>query len=73
MGNQVLYPHMQNYAYGDRCTHMEIPICIWAGIAKVFAYGDPRWHNKIVRILGATYTRTWIFEPSVYLSGCKIE
>ena len=19
------------------------------------------------------YTRTWIFEPSVYLSGCKIE
>ncbi len=54
MGNQVLYPHMQNYAYGDRRTHMGIPVCIQAGIAKIFAYGDPRSHNEIVRILGAT-------------------
>ncbi len=73
MGHQVLYPYMQNYAYGDRRMHMGIPLCIRAGIAKIFAYGDPRSHNEIVRILGATYTRTWIFEPSVYLSGCKIE
>ncbi len=55
MGNQVLYPHMQNYAYGDCRTHMGIPVCIRAGIAKIFAYGDPRSHNEIVRILGATY------------------
>jgi hypothetical protein len=64
MGNQVLYPYMQNYAYGDCCTHMGITVCIQAGIAKIFAYGDPRLHNKIVRILGATYTRTWILESS---------
>ncbi len=56
MGNQVLYPHMQNYAYGDPCSHMGITVCIQAGIAKIFAYGDPRLHNEIVRILGATYT-----------------
>jgi hypothetical protein len=55
MGNQVLYPHMQNYAYGDRRTHTGIPVCILAGITKIFAYGDPRSHNEIVRILGATY------------------
>jgi hypothetical protein len=34
---------------------MGIPVCIRAGIAKIFAYGDPRLHNEIVRILGATY------------------
>jgi hypothetical protein len=73
MGNQVLYPYMQNYAYGDRRTHMGITVCIRAGIAKIFAYGDPRLHNEIVCILGAIYTRTWILWPSVYLSGCKIE
>ncbi len=72
MGNQVLYPHMQNYAYGDHHTYMGIPVCIRVGIAKVFTYVDPRSHDKIVRILGATYTRTWILEPSVYLSGCEI-
>jgi hypothetical protein len=55
MGNQVLYPHMQNYIHRDRRMHTEIPVCIRAGIAKIFAYGDPRSHNKIVRILGATY------------------
>ena len=55
MGNQVLYPYMENYAYGDRRTHMGITVCIRAGIAKIFAYGDPRSHNEIVRILGATY------------------
>jgi hypothetical protein len=54
MRNQVLYPHMQNYAYGDCCTHMGIPVCIQAGIAKIFTYGDPHSHNEIVRILGAT-------------------
>jgi hypothetical protein len=58
MGNQVLYPHMQNYADGDRHTHMGIPVCIRAGIAKIFAYGDPRLHNEILRILGATYIYT---------------
>jgi hypothetical protein len=47
---------MQNYAYGDLRTHMGIPVGILAGIAKIFAYGDPRSHNEIVRILGATYT-----------------
>jgi hypothetical protein len=55
MGNQVLYPHMQNYTYGDCRTHMGIPVCIRAGIAKIFAYGAPRLHNKIVRIWGVTY------------------
>ena len=72
MGNQVLYPYMQNYAYGDCRTHMGIPLCILAGIAKIFAYGYPRSHDKNVRILGVTYTRTWILEPSVYLSGCEV-
>ena len=65
MGNQVLYPHMQNYTYGDRRMHIGIPVCILAGIAKIFAYGDPRLHNKIVRILGATYTHTWILQLSL--------
>jgi hypothetical protein len=73
MGNQVLYPHMQNYTFGDPRTHMGIPVCIQGGIAKIFAYGDPRSHNKIVRILGATCTRTWILEPSAYLSGYEIQ
>jgi len=35
--------------------HMGIPICIRAGIAKKFAYGDPITHNEIVRIRGLTY------------------
>ncbi len=56
MGNQVLYPYMQNYAYGDCRTHMGITVCIRAGITKIFAYGDPCSHKEIVRILGATYT-----------------
>jgi hypothetical protein len=50
MGNQVLYPHMRNFPYGDRRMHMGIPVCERAGIAKMFAYGDPRTHNEIVRI-----------------------
>jgi hypothetical protein len=42
--------------YGDRRMHMEIPVCERAGIAKKFAYGDPRTHNEIVRIIwGLTY------------------
>jgi len=36
--------------------HMGIPVCERAGIAKKFAYGDPRTHNEIVRIWGLTYT-----------------
>ncbi len=63
-----------------KLVHMGIHICIRAGkgctcggISTKFAYGDPCTHNEIVRIWGATYTRTWILEPSVYLSGCKIE
>jgi hypothetical protein len=55
MGNQVLYPHMRNFSYGDRRMHMGIPVCERAGIAKKFAYGDPRMHNEIVRIQGLTY------------------
>jgi hypothetical protein len=35
---------------------MGIPICERAGIAKQFAYGDPRTHNEIVRIQGLTDT-----------------
>ena len=54
MGNQVLYPHMHNFPYGDRRMHMGIPVCERAGIAKKFAYGDPRTHNEIVRIWGLT-------------------
>jgi hypothetical protein len=61
MGNQVLYPHVQNYTYGDHRTHVGIPVCIRAGIAKIFAYGDPRSHNKIVRIRGVTYTWETLF------------
>jgi hypothetical protein len=56
MGNQVLYHYMQKYAYRDRRMHMGITLCIRAGIAKIFAYGYPRLHNEIVRILGVTYT-----------------
>ena len=55
MGNQFVYPHMQNYTYGDRRTHMGIPVSILAEIAKKITYGDPQSHNEIVRILGATY------------------
>ena len=55
MGNQVLYPHMHNFAYRDRRMHMGIPVCKWTGIAKKFAYGDPRTHNEVVRIRGLTY------------------
>ncbi len=45
-----------------KLVHMGIPICIWAGkgctcggSSTKFAYGYPRTHNEIVRILGATY------------------
>jgi hypothetical protein len=71
MGNQVMYPHMQNYTYGYHRVHMGIPVCIRAGIAKIFAYGDPRLHNKIVCILGATY----INDPTLknYVWGKKIQ
>jgi hypothetical protein len=55
MGNQVLYPHMRNFPYGDPRMHMGIPVCERAGIAKKFTYGDPRTHNEIVRIRGFTY------------------
>ena len=55
MGNLVLYPHMCNFAYGDRRMHMGIPVCKRAGIAEKFAYGDPIMHNEIVRIWGLTY------------------
>jgi hypothetical protein len=55
MGNLVLYPHMCNFAYGDRRMHMGIPVCKRAGIAEKFAYGDPITHNEIVRIWGLTY------------------
>ena len=51
-----LYSHMQNYTYTGCRMHMGNPVCIQAGIAKIFAYGDPRLHNKIVRIRGVTYT-----------------
>ena len=56
MENLVLYPHMCNFAYGDRRMHMGIPVCKRAGIAENFAYGDPITHNEIVRIRGLTYT-----------------
>jgi hypothetical protein len=55
MGNQVLFPHMRNFPYGDRRMHMGIPVR--AGIAKKFTYGD-RWytHDEIVHIQGLTWT-----------------
>ncbi len=40
MGNLVLYPHMRNFAYGDRRMHMGIPVCKRARIAEKIAYGD---------------------------------
>ena len=54
MGNLVLYPHMCNFAYGDRRMHMGIPVYKRVGIAEKFAYGDPITHNEIVRIWGLT-------------------
>ena len=69
MGNQVLYHHMQNCTYGDRRTHMGILVCIRVGINKIFAYGEPRSHNKIVRILGATYTPCRVAWEGVCLQG----
>ena len=35
--------------------HMGIPVCVRAGIAKKFAYGDPITNNEVVRIRGLTY------------------
>ncbi len=61
-------PHMQNYTYRDCRMHTRIPVCIRAEVAKIFAYGDPHLHNKIVRILGATYTRTWRSHVAEWLS-----
>jgi hypothetical protein len=46
---------MRNFPYGDCRMHMGIPVCERAGIAKKFAYGDPRTHNEIVHIRGLTY------------------
>ncbi len=47
---------MRNFAYRDRRMHMGIPVCKRAGIAKIFAYGDPITHNEVVCIRGLTYT-----------------
>ena len=62
-------PQLSHFKY-DNELYMLIPICAQLHYAKIngpkyafsgiFAYGDPRSHNEIVRILGATYTRTWI-------------
>jgi hypothetical protein len=35
--------------------HMGIPVCKRVGIAKKFAYGDPRTQNEVVRIRGLTH------------------
>jgi hypothetical protein len=40
---------MHNFAYRDCCMHMGIPVCKRAGIAKIFAHGDPITHNEVVR------------------------
>jgi hypothetical protein len=70
MGNLVLYPHMCNFAYGDRHMHMGIPVCKRAGIAEKFANGDPITHNEIVRIWGLTHiprrgpNQQWVYPPS---------
>ncbi len=48
---------------------MEITVCIRAGIAKIFAYRDPCSHNKIVRILGATYAPAWALPVPVGSTG----
>ena len=68
MGNLVLYPHMCNFAYGDRRMHMGIPVCKRAGIAEKFAYGDPITHNEIVRIWGLTYI-CWLQNREIYITG----
>ena len=44
-----------------------LPICIRGGRPEISHIGSPCLHNKIVRILGATYTCSWILEPSVYI------
>ena len=51
-----MYHRMRKFAYRDRRMHMGIPVCIRAGIAKKFAYGDPITHNEVVRIRGLTCT-----------------
>ncbi len=44
-----------------------LPICVLGGRPEILHMGSPRLHNEIVRILGATYTRTWISEPSLVM------
>jgi hypothetical protein len=68
MGNLVLYPHMHNFAYGDRHLHMGIPVCKRAGIDEKFAYGDPRTHNEIVRIWGLIYKVGFIVKLYYFVS-----
>jgi hypothetical protein len=50
-----------------------IPESVWVGICQYSKSGSPRSSMGFIPIWGPTYTRTWIFEPSVYFSGCKIE
>ncbi len=60
---------MQNYTYRDCRMHTGILVCIQAGITKIFACRDPHWHNKIVRILGATYMLLPICAQFCYANG----
>ena len=62
---------MRKFAYRDRRMHMGIPVCIRAGIAKIFAYGDPITHNEVVRIWGLTHI-LWV-ASSVKVSSCYYE
>ena len=65
---QVLYPNMGNIPYGDCHMHMGIPVCERAGIAKKFAYGDPRTHNEIVPIRGLIYI-CWLPNWEISVTG----
>jgi hypothetical protein len=47
-------------------------VCVRGGSPEISHMGSPRFHNNILRILGATYTYLDLRAIS-YLSGCKIK
>jgi hypothetical protein len=56
--SSLVFPYAKLYIHRDCRMQMRIPVCIQAGIAKIFAYRDPPLHNEIVRIRGVTSPQT---------------
>ena len=50
-----------------------LPELDWVGISQYSKTGSPRSSMGLIPIWGLAYTGTWIFEPSIYLSGYKIK